>query len=128
MTTPYQLKTNGMILRTEDGAQIPPDPANVDYQAFQVWAAVAGNTPDPAPLEPTDLAAVSPRQIRMALTQTGLRAAVEAAVAAGSQDLKDWWGYSTQFERSNPQVAAMATALSVPDAQIDALWLLAATL
>lgn len=71
---------------------------------------------------------VSPRQIRMALTRAGLRAQVEAAVASGDQDLKDWWEFATAFERTNAQVAAMGQALGQSEAQLDALWQLAATL
>ena len=71
---------------------------------------------------------ISPRQIRMALTQLNLRSQVEAAVAAGDQDMKDWYEFSTYFDRTHPQVLAMATALSVTDAQLDALWKLGATL
>jgi len=49
----YQLTTGNMILRTTDGAFIPPDPANTDYAAYQAWLA-EGNTPLPAPEpEPT---------------------------------------------------------------------------
>ena len=44
----YQLTTGTAILRTSDGAFIPPDPANVDFAAYLAWVA-AGNTPDPAP-------------------------------------------------------------------------------
>jgi hypothetical protein len=71
---------------------------------------------------------ITPRQIRMALTQSNLRTQVETAVAAGDQDLKDWYEFSTYFDRNHPQVLAMATALNVTDAQLDALWALAATL
>jgi hypothetical protein len=74
------------------------------------------------------IAPVSPRQIRQALTRAGLRASVESAVAAGDQDLKDWWEFSTTFERLNPQVTAMGAALGVSDAQLDDLWTLASTL
>lgn len=70
----------------------------------------------------------SPRQIRMALTRVGLRSQVEAAVAAGSQDLKDWYEFSTVFERDNLQVNAMGSALAVDAESLDNLWLLAATL
>ena len=83
----------------------------------------AANTPAPAAVT-----RISPRQIRMALTQSNLRSQVEAAVAAGSQDMKDWYEYSTYFDRNHPQVLAMAIALNVTDAQLDALWALAATL
>jgi hypothetical protein len=35
------------IIRTSDGASIPFDPANTDYQAFLRWCE-EGNTPLPA--------------------------------------------------------------------------------
>ena len=45
----YQLTTSDYILRTTDGAFIPPDPANTDYAAYLEWVE-AGNTPEPAPI------------------------------------------------------------------------------
>lgn len=44
----YQLTATGSILRTSDGALIPVDEGNRDYQNFQLWVA-DGNTPDPVP-------------------------------------------------------------------------------
>ena len=35
------------IIRTEDGACIPFDPANTDYQQYLKWVE-AGNQPEPA--------------------------------------------------------------------------------
>jgi len=43
----YQLTTNTCIMR-QDGACIPADPANADYQVYLTWVA-AGNTPTPVP-------------------------------------------------------------------------------
>jgi len=52
MTMTYQLTGNGdTILRTTDGAFIPPDPANTDYRAYLAWLE-EGNTPLPAPEPP----------------------------------------------------------------------------
>lgn len=83
----------------------------------------------PAPTPPVPIPqSVSPRQIRQALTRAGLRASVEAAVAEGDQDTKDWYEFATAFERSNPVVSALGAALNVSDAQLDDLWILADTL
>lgn len=44
----YQLGDGGAIIRKEDGAIIPADPDNSDYQAFLAWSEF--NTPDPLPV------------------------------------------------------------------------------
>jgi len=43
--------SDSMIVR-EDGAFIPFDPDNVDYQDYLAWLA-EGNTPNPPPANPT---------------------------------------------------------------------------
>jgi hypothetical protein len=55
----YQLTaTDDMVIRTEDGAYIPNDPANRDWVEYQEWLAVDGNVPlpyvepEPAPPDP----------------------------------------------------------------------------
>jgi hypothetical protein len=51
----YKLTNNTSIIRTEDNACIPNDPANTDYAQYLIWAET--NTPDPAdPIpEPVEL-------------------------------------------------------------------------
>jgi hypothetical protein len=43
----YKLMTKEGVVRTTDGACIPFDPANMDYQTYLKWVA-EGNTPLPA--------------------------------------------------------------------------------
>ena len=124
----YKLTNSTSIHRIADNASIPADPANTDYANYLQWLA-EGNTPEPAdPIPPVPIADITPRQIRMALTRAGLRVTVEAAVAAGDQDIKDWYEFSTTFERKNELVAAMGAALGVNDYALDDLWRLGATL
>lgn len=71
---------------------------------------------------------VSPRQIRQALTRFNVRTQVEAAVAAGDQDLKDWWEFATVVERNHPMVVGMATALGISATELDAIFVAAGAL
>jgi hypothetical protein len=72
---------------------------------------------------------VSAWQLRKALNQLGLRAAVEAAVTASTnQDLKDGWAYAGTFNSDDPLVVTMGTALGQTPAQMYALFELASTL
>ena len=48
----YKLAYNSeTIIRIEDGACIPPDPANTDYAAYLKWVE-EGNTAEPADVPP----------------------------------------------------------------------------
>ncbi len=86
--------------------------------------AVVEYTPD-IPVQVNSVIIVSPRQIRQALTQVGLRDSVESIIGVSEQNLKDWWEYATQFESDHPQVIAMGQALSQSEEQIRTLFELA---
>jgi hypothetical protein len=122
----YQLTQSAVVVRFSDGSSIPADPANSDYRDYIEWVADGGV---PLPAEPVVIErTVTPRQIRLALTATGLRDAVETYVASASQDVKDSWEYSTVFERNHPLLVAAGQALGKTGAEIDALFDLAASL
>lgn len=121
----YTRLEGGWILRTSDGAHIPPDTANRDRVEFLAWEAEGGVA---EPFVPPVPASATRRQFKQALTRIGLRGAVESAIAAADQDTKDWYADSLNFERSNPVMNSMAVALGKTPADIDNLFRLAATL
>lgn len=90
-------------------------------QVRQTWA-VRDKTPDELRV------IVTPRQIRQALTAAGLRAQIEAGVAAADQDTRDWWEFATSFESDHPMVLTMCSALGISDEQRGQVFQLAATL
>lgn len=110
--------------RVDGGAELPFAVIGVGTIAD----AQEGDFPPPPPAPVPVPQSVSPRQIRQALNRAGLRASVEAAVAAGDQDTKDWYEFATAFDRASPVVAALGVALSVSPAQLDDLWTLAGSL
>jgi hypothetical protein len=70
----------------------------------------------------------TPRQIRQALNACGMRKTVEDGIAAAGQDIKDWWEFSTSFERSHPVITGTAASLGISSSQLDDLFALAVTL
>lgn len=82
----------------------------------------------PALIQGADVITVTPWQIRKALNQLGLRASVEAAVAASSQEVKDGWEFASEFRSDNELIAQLCTALGKTEAERLALFQLAATL
>lgn len=76
----------------------------------------------------TQLAPLSPAQIRLALDQLGLLAKVESAVAAGDNTLKIEWEFRQEFKRDNPTLNAMAKSLGITDDELDNIFVIGATL
>lgn len=111
--------------------QVAPVPSE-GYQVANTTVVLVAGVPTTVhsyePIPPVVVYSVSPRQIRQALTAVGLRSSVEAAVAAGDQNLKDWWEFSTEIERFNPEVIAMADGLGVTPESMSDLFTLAASL
>lgn len=127
------LQTIAETVETND-----PAPAGFEEttpEAFEAWKAAelaAGWTPAPPPPAPPPAPAVprsvTPYQIRAALNEAGLRAAVEAAVAAAPQNVKDAWEFTLSFERYNPTLVSMAAALGLSSDRLDELFIKAGKL
>lgn len=80
----------------------------------------------PTPLIPTS---VTRRQFKLALLGIDLLDDVEAMISAsGDRALQINWEEALEFERGNPFVAQMTAALGKTEADVDALFILAATL
>jgi hypothetical protein len=78
--------------------------------------------PQAVPLE------LTPRQVRLVLNSTGMRAAVEAAVLATDQNTKDMWAYSSSFKRNDPVLNAMAASIGITQSQLDQMFISGAKL
>lgn len=87
---------------------------------------------EPAALAAAARAAIKPvtrRQMLTALHRAGLLATIKGAVAAsGDVELQIAFDESQEFQRNNPFLATMAAALGKTDAEVDAIFALAATL
>ncbi len=76
---------------------------------------------------------VTPRQIRIALVISGfsletIETVINALPEPDRSIAKITWEYSTEIQRNNPLLSAMAPALGLTSAQIDGLFILAVTL
>lgn len=81
--------------------------------------------PPPAPRVPEF---VTMRQARLALSGAGLLASVDAAISTAGDAAQIEWQYSNEVQRNSGLVPAMATALGLTEAQIDALFIAAAAI
>jgi hypothetical protein len=72
------------ILRTSDNAFIPNDPANLDWQAYQVWLATPGNVPDPLPIPTAAMTALVQLEANDGLMFRALEVLIDVLLAKGT--------------------------------------------
>lgn len=120
----YAIIKDGIILNTvllAPGSDWQP-PAGCTVLPIEQAVGLPRETqPEPVP------AAITPRQLRLALLQRGLLANVETAVNALPEPqrtgAKIEWEYSSQFLRTHPMVEAIAAVLKITPATLDAIFL-----
>tara|TARA_R110000868_G_scaffold25246_2_gene98512 strand:- start:2383 stop:2745 length:363 start_codon:yes stop_codon:yes gene_type:complete len=71
---------------------------------------------------------ITMRQARLALLGAGLLAAVNVGITGMSQAAQIEWEYAATVERTNPLIAALASALALTPGQVDALFVAGAAL
>ena len=95
-----------------------------DAHIGDLYADGVFSRPEPVAAVPQ---AVLPRQFRIALEFFGLLDAVEAAVDQQDKVARITWEYAVTIERNHPLLAAMAAGLGVTKAQLDEIFIYAAT-
>jgi len=141
MTTYYLFDSYGFLCgETEDGntrstSTKPPQPNGAlqpCWTGFE-WVLLDKEQylkpPTPTMAVPSS---VTMRQARLALLQTGLLSQVNTTIANMPSPAGDAarieWEFSSVVERNRPLVQSLVGALGITDAQLDDLFILAATL
>lgn len=92
--------------------------------------AALSQSPQPEP--PAGVGALSPVQVRVALRQAGITAAmVDAVMAAIPDDMQrdiatTYWEYATTIHRDHPLIGQISAALGLTSEQVDEMWSAAA--
>lgn len=123
------IQTNQGYRATIDGAEwsIPNDARNRHSQMVQDAIASGATVTVEEALPPAIPQEVSRFQAKEALRQAGLLDQADAAVAAsGNATLQNAWANANTFKRTSPGINALAPAIGLDDAGLDALFTAAA--
>lgn len=108
-------------------------PDAVRYFVGGKWVDAIDGEPTEADLSaflnpPKIITVVTMRQARLALLAVGKLAAVESAIQQAGDAAKIEWEYAQELRRDHPLVSAMGSALGLSAAELDQLFVQAATL
>lgn len=123
---------DGSIIRADDGATIPADPANRDFQAA-IAAVAAGDTITAYVAPPAPTPSLRPDQFWAMIAIANLQPTVDAALSSITDPTQKAiatakLNHSPVFYRDNDFVVQLSAAAGLSTTQVDALWAQAAAI
>jgi len=96
----YTLTSSTTVIRDADGANIPPDPRNADFQAYLAWLA-AGNTPTPYTPPPAPVLTCQLWQLQAVMAAAQWTAAQAAIAALNNPAVSAFFAHGTNVIPAN---------------------------
>mgnify|MGYP003347160535 CR=1 len=105
----YRLTLGTNVIRELDGASIPNDPLNVDWQKYQLWLN-NGNTPDPVFIP--NVTTITNCQLKRQLNAANMLLNAQDLVQKAGGLILELWNGAAFFEITDPLLTSLA--LSAP--------------
>lgn len=100
MTYTLQVPPSPGVTRDSDGASIPPDIGNTDWQAYQAWLG-AGNSPTSASIPPAPVPSCALWQLQAVMTAAQWTAVANAVTALNDPAVSAFFAHGTNVIPAN---------------------------